>query len=113
MKNYYEHQDRAIENISGPFYTVSVGCDCGCGLPESSAPELLRMTDDRSNQSYFYKQPETNLEIASAINAVNVCPIHDVRYGGQDPEIIKRIDPTQTDYNISKNGSVVLNEINT
>ena len=110
MNEYFINPDRAIENIDGPFYTIDFRCDCACELPEREAPELMRMTEDRRYQSYFYKQPVTALEIAHAIEAVNICPIHDIRYGGKDPEIIKRIDSGQADFKIFKNGQIGLNE---
>lgn len=61
----------------------------------------------------FYKQPETAEEISRAIEAINICPIHDLRYGGKDPKIISRVEPSQSDYIIDNNGSVLLNKSNT
>jgi hypothetical protein len=78
--NYYIHPDRAKENCDGPFYTVDIGCDCGCGLPE---------------------------ELALAIKAVNLCPTHDIRYGGTDVKIIAKIKSGQSDYEINKSGVAV------
>jgi hypothetical protein len=110
MEEYYVSKQRAKENVDGPFYTIDMGCDCGCLLPEAEAPELLKTTDDRRHLTYFFKQPSTEIELSHAINAVNVCPIHDVRYGGKDPRIIKRIDLDQSDYILNKSGEVVLSE---
>ena len=111
--NYHRFNDYALENVEGPFYTVDIGCDCGCCLPESVAPDLLKTTEDRRYQTYFYKQPKTKKEIENAIEAINICPIHDIRYGGKDPEIIKLIEPTQSDYKILKNGKLKLKLIST
>jgi hypothetical protein len=113
MEDYFINPERAKENVEGPFYTIDIGRDCGCGLPEAEAPELIRMTKDRRYQSYFYKQPLTEIEIDHAIEAVNICQIHDIRYGGKDPGIIKRIESGQSDYIITKKGKVILNEKNT
>jgi hypothetical protein len=106
-------KEKAKENVDGPFYAVAMESDCGCGLPEVAAPDLLKMSDSRGYQSYFYRQPETSDEISRAIEAINVCPIHDLRYCGQDPTIISRIDDSQSDYLINKNGKVVINASNT
>ena len=106
-------KERAKENIAGPFYAVAMEYDCACGLPEGEAPDLIRMSELRGYQSYFYKQPESPEEISRAIHAINICPIHDLRYGGQDPEIIKRVDPSQSDFRITENGVVVVNEWST
>ncbi len=112
----YKHRvlkERAKENVDGPFYAVAMEYDCACGLPEEVAPDLLKMSESRGYQSYFYKQPKTLDEISRAIEAINVCPIHDLRYCGQDQQIISRIDPSQSDYRIDGDGQVVTNESNT
>ena len=105
---YFIHPERAKENVSGPFYTVDIGCDCGCCLPEEIAPDLLKTTEDQRVQTYFYKQPETELEIARAIKAINICPIHNVRYGGTEAKIIVKVREGQSDFIISTNGEVIL-----
>jgi hypothetical protein len=105
--NYYIHPDRAKENCDGPFYTVDIGCDCGCGLPEELAPSLVKNTGDCKWQTYFHKQPESPEELALAIKAVNLCPIHDIRYGGTDVKIIAKIKSGQSDYEINKSGVAV------
>jgi len=105
---YFESPERATENIEGPFYTVEIGVDCGCGLPESVAPLLLKTTDDRRYQTYFTKQPSSPEEIHQAIEAINICPIHEIRYGGKNPEIIKLVNSGQSDYIINSLGQVVI-----
>ncbi|WP_460100679.1 hypothetical protein [Sessilibacter sp. MAH4] len=109
MIKYYLHKDRAKENVDGPFYTVDIGADCGCGLPEAVAPELLKTSIDCRYQTYFFKQPQTDLKITHVIEAINVCGIHDIRYSGKNPSIISQIRSGQTDFVISKNGEVILN----
>ena len=111
--NYYLHPNRTKENCSGPFYTVDIGCDCGCGLPEEFAPSLLQNTNDRRRQTYFFKQPESQAEVELAINVVNLCPIHDIRYGGKDPEIIAQISAGKSDYEVNAQGVAVLNQQHT
>lgn len=113
MKNYFVHPNRAKENVDGPFYTVDIGCDCACLMPEQEAPDLLKTTEDRRHQTYFYKQPHSEEEIQKAIEAISVCGIHDIRYGGKDTSIIKRIASSQTDYQITTNGSIKLAHKNT
>lgn len=105
--------ERAKENVDGPFYAVAMEYDCACGLPEAEAPDLIRMSDNIGYQTYFYKQPQSEEEISRAIEAINICPIHDLRYCGADPEIIARINPSQVDFCIGKNGEIVPSVQNT
>ncbi|AQT58888.1 hypothetical protein B0D95_01380 [Cellvibrio sp. PSBB023] len=92
---------------------MDIGCDCGCGLPEEFATSLLKNTNDRRWQTYFFKQPESQAELELAIKVVNLCPIHDIRYGGKDPEIISQISSGQSDYEVNAQGVVVLNQEHT
>lgn len=106
--NYFVHPERAKENVAGAFYTVDIGCDCACGIPEAIAPSLLATTEDRRYQTYFYKQPETDAELTAAIEAIASCGIHNIRYGGINREIIKRIRAEQCDYRVNWLGCLVL-----
>ena len=106
--DYYESPEKAKENVPGPFYTVEIGVDCGCGLPESVAASLLKTTDDRRCQTYFSKQPTNAAEIQQAIDAINICPIHEIRYGGTDSKIIRLVNPGQSDYIITEKGTIEL-----
>jgi hypothetical protein len=111
---YFQHPHRAKQNCDGPFYSVSIGTDCGCGLPEEEAPNLVRMASrDEGYQSYFYKQPLNETEIQQAIDVINICPIHDLRYGGKDPEIIEKVEPGRSDYIVLNAGGVVLDDSST
>lgn len=91
---------RVEENANGDFYALELEFNCGCGQPEAAAPDLVKMSDKRGLQSFFYKQPTTEVEVQRAIDAVNVCPIHELRYGGKDPGIIARVDPDLSDYRV-------------
>ena len=97
---------KAKENVEGDFYCVDMGCDCGCGIPEELAPNLLKTTEDKRHQTYFYKQPVTKQEIELAIESTKVCPIHDIRYGGKEKWIIKKMTEEQCDYFIDELGNV-------
>src|SRR5688572_29965821 len=84
-----EAQVRFSKNAPGPFYTTG-GC-AACGAPEAEAPELLAPLDDENFETYFIRQPETPAEIEQACRALEVCCLVTLRYGGQDPSIIRRL----------------------
>jgi len=97
---------RSALNVPGPFYSCG---DClACGLPECEAPDLLAPLDEDNRTTYFVKQPETAEEIERACRAILVCCINDLRYGGQDRNIIERLgnDPRRSDF-IIRDGEVV------
>jgi hypothetical protein len=82
-------------NVPGPFYVENDLC-ITCGVPEAEAPTLIAMYVDPSgtNQNshcYFKKQPETPDELELAISAVNLGCCGAYRYGGDDPEVIRRL----------------------
>jgi hypothetical protein len=106
--DWFVHPSRAKENVDGPFYAVAIGCDCGCMLPESIAPDLLGTLGRPSYQTYFRRQPETPDEIDRACEAIEICPIHDLRYGGKDPAILKRLPESQCDFRLLEDGRVEL-----
>jgi hypothetical protein len=93
-------------NVPGPFYTL--GTCLACEAPEYEAPDLLAPLDDNNFTTYFVKQPETPEEIERACNAIRVCCVADLRYGGTDPAIIERLgnDETVCDYTLH-NGQLV------
>ena len=80
---------RSPLNVPGPFYTC--GNCLACGLPEGEAPELLAPLEGDNCTTYFVKQPETAEEVEHACMAMRVCCVDDLRYGGQDRAIIKRL----------------------
>lgn len=93
-------------NVEGPFYTC--GNCLSCGLPESEAPDLLAPLDDGNNRTYFRRQPQTPDELERACQAIRVCCLADLRYGGKDPAIIQRLgnDSLVCDF-ILRDGQVV------
>jgi len=80
---------RFEKNVPGPFYTTG---EClSCGVPEGVAPELLAPLDDENFDTYFVRQPATPEEIERACQAIEVCCVDALRYGGTDAAIIKRL----------------------
>jgi len=77
------------KNAPGLFYTTG---EClSCTLPESEAPTLLAPLNDANSDTYFVRQPETREEIEMACRAAFVCCVSAIRYGGEDPAIIRRL----------------------
>jgi hypothetical protein len=80
---------RFAKNAVGSFYTTG---EClACGTPESEAPEFLAPLAGDNYDTYFVRQPETAEEIERACRAATVCCANAVRYGGSDPDIIRRL----------------------
>jgi hypothetical protein len=79
-------------NAPGDFY-VAKGMCMACSAPEHEAPDLMaHCTDiDGLYHCYFRRQPQTPEELDRAIQAVEVGCCGAVRYGGQNPEIVKRL----------------------
>jgi hypothetical protein len=79
-------------NAPGDFY-VQDGMCIACTAPEHEAPDLMAhyCDDSMSYQCYFRRQPETADELERAIQAVEVGCCGAVRYGGRDPEVIRRL----------------------
>jgi uncharacterized protein (TIGR02996 family) len=95
---WHEHPRRCPLNVVGPFYTTG---DClACEAPEAEAPDLLAPLQDGNITTYFVRQPQTAEEIERACQAIEVCCVMDLRYGGTDPKIIARLrnDPLACDY---------------
>jgi hypothetical protein len=93
---------RFKKKVPGPFYTSG---EClACGAPEYMAPDLLAPLDDENYETYFLKQPTTPEEIERACQAIEVCCVDALRYGGNDPSIIKRLgnNPNCCDYLLPK-----------
>jgi hypothetical protein len=97
---------RSPLNVSGPFYTC--GNCLACGLPEGEAPELLASLGEHNYTTYFVRQPQTPEEVEHACMAVRMCCVDDLRYGGQDPRVIERLDndPRVCDF-VVRDGRVV------
>jgi hypothetical protein len=89
---------RFERNVAGDFYTTG---EClACDAPESEAPDLLAPLEGDNFDTYFVKQPETAEEIERACRALEVCCVAALRYGGTNPEIIRRLgnDPEYCDH---------------
>lgn len=79
---------RFRKNVPGPFYTTG---DClACDAPEHEAPDLLAPLVNNYD-TYFVRQPSTPDEIERACRALEVCCVAALRYGGSDPNIIRRL----------------------
>jgi ferredoxin len=66
-------------NVPGKFYVDDQCTDCD--LCRECAPNNIRR-DDRYGQSYVYKQPETDEEVALVMEGVGGCPTQAVRDDG-------------------------------
>jgi len=80
---------RFPKNVSGPFYTT--GACLACGAPEHEAPELLAPLTDDNYDTYFTRQPLSAEETEKACRAIEICCVAALRYGGEDPAIIRRL----------------------
>jgi hypothetical protein len=80
---------RLEKNAPGDWYTT--GACMACGAPEDEAPDLLSPLTDDDLETYFGRQPTTPDEVARACRAAEACCVSAVRYGGQDPAIIRRL----------------------
>ena len=95
MTQYTHHRFR--KNVPGPFYTTG---DCmACDAPEHQAPDLLEPLIGCNYDTYFIRQPSTPDEVERACRALEVCCVAALRYGGSDPDIIRRLgnDPDYCD----------------
>ncbi|MBK1884737.1 ferredoxin [Luteolibacter pohnpeiensis] len=66
-------------NVPGKFYVDDQCTDCD--LCRECAPNNIRR-DDRYGQSYVYKQPESDEEVAAIMEGVEGCPTEAVRNDG-------------------------------
>ena len=78
-----------VKNAPGDFF-VEDGMCMTCGMPEAEAPDLVAGTLE--GHCYFKKQPTTPEELERAIGAMVVSCCGAVRYAGNDPAVISRID---------------------
>ncbi len=86
-------------NANGDFFVEYDTC-LACDAPYSEAPEL--MAYDENWHCYFKRQPQTPDEVEHAINAVRVSCVEAVRYEGNDPEILRRIQAMPCSSRIEK-----------
>ncbi len=80
------------KNAPGPFYVEDEGC-AACQVPELKAPDLMTHdeTDAGRYHCYFRRQPSTPEELTRAMWACRVSCADQVRYAGDDPEVLKRL----------------------
>jgi len=90
-----EKVDRHPLNVVGDFYVENEMCIC-CDAPRDSAPDLIDY--DAEMHCYFKRQPETSDELDAAVDAVCVSCVEAVRYDGDDPIILEKIDQKQKEY---------------
>lgn len=57
--------------------------------------------------TYLVKQPSTEKELQQIINAIDVCCVSALRYGGKNPDILSRISPEYCDYAMHSDGTIV------
>ncbi len=115
---------RLPQNVDGDFYTTGsmipsgpdspekmIWCgDClACEAPERAAPDLLAKLSKANTNTYFVRQPESEVEIDSACRALTSCCVSALRYAGKDCSIIEKLNnnPEYCDYVISPDGKLV------
>ncbi len=122
MSQYFEHPNRLTRNVEGPFYTT--GCpsvdpesvdgmigDClQCEAPEHEAPKLLAELNESNLDTYFVRQPQNEAETERACNAIRVCCVCALRYGGKDLAIIRKLEnnPEYCDHIVNDLGELVI-----
>jgi hypothetical protein len=78
------------ENSAGPFYVVEGHCTA-CQAPIPEAPTLIAWAEHDPYHCVFRNQPETPEELEQALNAMGVCCVAALRYGGDDPVILRAL----------------------
>ena len=81
-------RERTPLNAEGGFYVEKDTC-LNCMAPEHVAPGL--MGHDEETGCYFKRQPETPEEVEQATEAVRVSCVEALRYAGNDPMILERL----------------------
>lgn len=81
------------KNASRVFYVVHTEC-MACGVPHHVAPDVIAWEKDAEghpDHCFFYKQPETALELIHTVKAIESSCCGALRYCGSDPEIIQKL----------------------
>jgi len=79
-------------NVKGPWCVAARECIL-CGAPEFVAPKLIETSGEEGDNMgcYFKKQPETDEELATAVEACHASCVGAVHYHGNDEDIVKRL----------------------
>ena len=90
---------RHPDNAPGDFYVVCDEC-ISCEAPCGEAPDLMGAPDSSKKHygCYFKKQPVTEEEIDRACDAVQTSCIEAVRYAGNDPEILRKLEERGSEF---------------
>jgi len=84
-------EKRHPKNSLGDFYGTADECCCiGACAPSTVAPDLIGYQKE-PEACYFIRQPETEVEVDRAIEAVLAGFVANLRYGGDNPNILRRI----------------------
>lgn len=83
---------RSPHDAPGDFYVVA-DCCIWCGVMHAEAPGLIGWvsTEEATQGCFVAKQPVTFDELEQMIAAMAVQDVGCVRYGGNDPVIVKRL----------------------
>ena len=86
--------EREIDAVPGPFYVIKGQC-LTCELPCETAPQNIKYNPQTSDSDDLYcrvvKQPETDEELDTMIEAVEGSCIEAIRYCGTDKVILERL----------------------
>lgn len=77
------------KNAPGPFYVVN-GCCISCMVPHSQAPTLMGY-DEEEGHCFVKQQPKSPDDMYQTIRAVWFSELQCLRYGGQDPVLLRRL----------------------
>ena len=83
-------EDRTPKNAPGAFYVAKDEC-IACRAPEAEARGLMSY-DEEYSSCFFERQPTTPEEEYRAIRAVWASCCRAVKYGGNDPRVVARLD---------------------
>jgi hypothetical protein len=81
---------RVPENAPGDFYVIANHC-MQCCIPHGEAPELLNDPEVPFRECYFRRQPQNEIEVEHAVRAARVSCTGALRYAGDDPKILARL----------------------
>lgn len=76
------------KNVEGDFY-VEDDCCLACDIPNYYAPDLFSY--DESHHCFVSKQPTNQDELFRMIETVMSSEVECIRYGGTDPQMLKRL----------------------